>query len=81
MRLDASADQMDRTGKHPCEKPYEMMSDIVRASTREGALVLDCFAGSGVSLVAARDQGRKAIGIELDEAWVNQATDRLNQPH
>ena len=70
-----------RTGKHPCEKPYEMMSDIVRASTREGALVLDCFAGSGVSLVAARDQGRRAIGIELDEAWVNQATDRLSQPH
>ena len=69
-----------RKGKHPCEKPYEMMSDIVRASTREGALVLDCFAGSGVSLVAARDQGRRVIGIELDEAWVNQATDRLSQP-
>lgn len=70
-----------RSGKHPCEKPYEMMADIIRASTREGALVLDCFAGSGVSLVAARDLGRRAIGIELDEAWVNQATDRLSHPN
>ena len=58
-----------RTGKHPCEKPYDMMADIVRASSAEGAVVLDCFAGSGVVIKAARDLNRHAIGVELDPTW------------
>jgi len=64
-------------GKHPCEKPLAMMGHIVRSSTRENAVVLDCFAGSGAMLHAAHNLGRRYIGIELDETWAARARARL----
>lgn len=51
---------------HPCEKPAEMMRHIVRASSRPGDLVLDCFAGSGVTSATAKSEGRRWLGIEID---------------
>ena len=57
-------------GKHPAEKPLDLLSHIIRSSTFEDDIVLDCFSGSGNTLVAALDEGRYAIGIEIDEDWV-----------
>ena len=64
-------------GKHPCEKPLEMMEHIVRASSREGATVLDCFMGGGSTGVACRNLGRKFIGIEKDADYFAAAKNRI----
>lgn len=64
-------------GKHVCEKPLAMMRHIVAASSRPGAVVLDCFCGSGVTGEAARQLGRVFIGIDADAHWVAQAGERI----
>ena len=66
-------------GKHPCEKPLAMMEHIIRTSSREGAVVLDCFMGSGVTLEACRNLGRNGIGVDLDEHWWGEACRRVEQ--
>ena len=65
--------------KHPCEKPIALIEHMVRTSTKPGALILDCFAGSGTTLVAARNLGRQAIGIEAIERHCSQTRARLSQ--
>lgn len=59
-------------GKHPAEKPIKMLIDIINATTYEGDIVLDCFAGSGSTAVAALKLNRLSVSIELDEKWINQ---------
>lgn len=66
-------------GKHLCEKPLTMMEHIIRVSSRPGDVVLDCCAGSGTTLLAARNLGRKAIGIELNQEYCDTAIKRLSQ--
>jgi site-specific DNA-methyltransferase (adenine-specific) len=66
-------------GKHPCEKPLEMLEHIIAASSRPGAVVLDCFAGSGNTLVAAKKLGRHYIGIDIDPHWVDVTKGKLGQ--
>jgi site-specific DNA-methyltransferase (adenine-specific) len=66
-------------GKHPCEKPLPLLAFMLRVSTRPGDVVLDSFIGSGSTLEAARDMGRKAIGIEISEAYCEIAAKRLSQ--
>lgn len=53
-------------GKHPCEKPAEMLQQIICASSRPGDLVADFFMGSGSTVKAALLSGRRAIGVELE---------------
>lgn len=65
--------------KHPCEKPIKMVSDMIQAATRENALILDPFMGSGTTLVAAKQLGRKAIGIEISREYCDIAIQRLQQ--
>lgn len=66
--------------KHICEKPLDMMRDIVRISSRPDALVLDTFAGSGNSLRAARELGRRWLGCDTDRTWVERANRRITAP-
>ena len=54
---------------HPCEKPVDLLSDLIKTSTRPGDLVLDCFAGSGATGIAAKVTGRRAILIEQEESY------------
>lgn len=53
-------------GKHPCEKPADMLRDIILASSRPGELVADFFMGSGSTIKAALHCGRRALGVELE---------------
>jgi len=57
-------------GKHPCEKPADLIRHIVRASSRPGDVVLDSFTGSGVVGRIAIEEGRSFIGSEIDPHWV-----------
>ena len=66
-----------KSGKHPNQKPVALMDWLVRSYTEPGHLVLDNVAGSGTTLVAARAAGRRAIGIELREDYVETIIDRL----
>jgi DNA modification methylase len=54
---------------HPNEKPVELIRVMVEASSQFDETVFDPFAGSGSTLVAALLEGRKAIGIEMDEKY------------
>lgn len=64
---------------HPTSKPLPMVSEWVRHFTNHGDTVLDPFAGSGTTLRAAVDNGRKAIGVEIDEAYCELIAKRLSQ--
>jgi adenine-specific DNA-methyltransferase len=65
-------------GKHECEKPLALMEHIVALSSRPGDVVLDCFAGSGVTGEAAANLGRSFVGIEKDARWCERAANRIN---
>ena len=62
---------------HPCPKPLPLMLELVSLFTDPGETILDPFAGSGTTLVAAYQLGRKAIGIELEEKWCEVTARRL----
>jgi adenine-specific DNA-methyltransferase len=64
-------------GKHPCEKPLPMMEHIILASSKAGATVFDPFMGSGSTGVAAIKHGRRFIGCDLSERWVNRTRQRI----
>ena len=64
---------------HPTAKPIPMIRDMVRKFTNQGDTVLDPFAGSGTTLRAAVDEGRKAIGVELEERYCEIIAKRLAQ--
>lgn len=62
---------------HPTQKPITLMREIIKCN--EGDIVLDPFAGSGSTLIAARDCGKKAIGVELDEGYCEIIANRLSR--
>lgn len=64
-------------GKHVCEKPNAMLEHMISVSSKSESVVLDCFAGSSSTLIAAKKLGRNYIGIEIDEHWVKIARSRL----
>lgn len=64
---------------HPTQKPVEVISPLIRASSLIGDMVIDPFMGSGTTLRAAKDLGRKAIGIEIEEKYCEIAARRLAQ--
>ena len=64
---------------HPTTKPLLLMVDLVTLFTDEGETILDPFAGSGTTGVAAKLNGRKAILIEQNERYCEVAAKRLQQ--
>lgn len=64
-------------GKHPCEKPADMLKQIIDASSRPGDLVADFFMGSGSTVKAAISLGRRAIGVELEEDRFRQTVNEV----
>ncbi len=56
-------------GKHPAEKPISLLEHAISATTYSDDIVLDCFAGSGSTAVAALKLGRYAISIEIEDKW------------
>lgn len=64
-------------GKHPCEKPADLMEHIIRSSSRPGDVVADFFMGSGATLKAALKLGRVGIGVELEEERFNQTVEEI----
>jgi site-specific DNA-methyltransferase (adenine-specific) len=68
----------EREGWHPCQMPLLLLQRIVATSSNPGDLVLDPFAGSGTTAVAAAILGRKYLGIELSMEYTRQARQRLH---
>jgi site-specific DNA-methyltransferase (adenine-specific) len=66
-------------GKHPAEKPLPLLRHIITVSSRPGDVVLDSCAGSFSTLEAARQCGRKGIGIEQERHWWTYGQRRLSQ--
>ena len=64
---------------HPTEKPIRILRQMIESSSCLGELVLDPFAGSGSTLIAAVVEGRRAIGIELEERYCETAAKRLTE--
>lgn len=69
----------ERDVDHPTPKPEWLMRKLVQASAPYGGLVLDAYMGSGSTLRAAKDLGRRAIGIEIEERYCELAAKRLQQ--
>jgi DNA modification methylase len=64
---------------HPCARPLAQMLFLIDILSEEGDLVIDPFCGTGTTLRAAKDLGRKAIGIEIEEKYCEIAARRLDQ--
>jgi site-specific DNA-methyltransferase (adenine-specific) len=65
--------------QHPTQKPTELMSHFISLHSNPGDIILDPFLGSGTTAVAAKQLGRKYIGIEIDPKYCKIAEDRLRQ--
>lgn len=65
-------------GKHPAEKPADMLEHIIRASSFPGDIVLDCFGGSGSTALAALRLNRRTISFEIEEQWFAKICDRIS---
>lgn len=64
---------------HPCEKPLELISDILALYSDEGHVVLDCFSGSGTTEVACHNLNRRFICIEKDPDYWAASVKRLEE--
>lgn len=67
----------DKNEGHSAQKPVALLRKLISLSTRPGELVYDPFAGSGSTLIAAKLEDRRALGVEIDERFVGLARRRL----
>ena len=68
-------------GKRPAEKPASLLEHAIEATTFPGDIVLDCFAGSGSTALAALKLGRRSISMEIDPKWIRATTARAQLRH
>jgi site-specific DNA-methyltransferase (adenine-specific) len=68
-------------GKHPTQKPVSLVARCLRASTNVGDLVIDPFAGSGTTGLAALQLGRNFLGCDREEKYARLAVKRLSKPN
>jgi DNA modification methylase len=82
IRIGDVIDWTDYTGNrlHPSQKPVNLLLPLIDTFSAPGSLILDPFAGSGSTLVAAKMLGRSWLGIELDAKYHATASRRLEQP-
>lgn len=74
--LDVNNQNTLQTG-YPTEKNLDMLKLIIKTSSDPGDLVLDCFAGSGTTLVAAEELGRQWIGVDIGDEAIRIIRDRF----
>jgi site-specific DNA-methyltransferase (adenine-specific) len=67
----------ERVQWHPCQMPVVLLERIIRGCSKPGDLVLDPFAGSGTTLVAASRLGRRWVGVELSRQYAERAMERI----
>jgi site-specific DNA-methyltransferase (adenine-specific) len=65
--------------QHPCQLPIHLMDRIILLTTDENDVVLDPFSGTGTTAISAKRLGRKYIGFELDENYVDISRQKLKQ--
>jgi DNA modification methylase len=70
------AGRMDELKMHPTVKPVAMIADAIRDCSRRGSIVLDAFAGSGTTIMAAEQLGRRAFCMEIDPNYADVAIRR-----
>jgi len=68
-----------RKVRHPNEKPVGLLRELIESSTRQGDVVLDPFAGSGSTAVAAVLSGRRAVLVESDVRWLKLIRQRARE--
>ena len=66
-------------GKHPAEKPIDLLIHAIMATTFDDDIVLDCFSGSGATAIAANECGRKSISIEIEPEWYDYSVKRVDE--
>lgn len=66
-------------GKHPTQKPFDLLRRIVLASTNKGDIVLDPFTGSSTTGLAAHMHGRKFVGMDTEREYLRLSTKRLGE--
>ena len=64
---------------HPTQKPMKLIKQLILLGSKPGDLIIDPFVGSGTTLVAAKELGRKAIGIEVNIDYCDMTLGRLSQ--
>lgn len=64
---------------HPTSKPIKLMARLARNSSRRGGIILDLFAGSGSTLIACEQLGRRSFNMELDPKYVDAIIDRWQE--
>lgn len=64
-------------GLHPTQKPLKLMEDIIKIHSNPSDIIVDCFAGSGTTLIAAKNLNRQFIGIEKEKEYYDIAVRRL----
>lgn len=69
---------MPENTDHPTQKPEKLLAKIILASSREGEMVFDPFAGSGTALVTAKKLKRSFCGVEIDKTYCGLAAKRLS---
>lgn len=69
--------QPNEAGLHPTQKPVKLMQSLIELTTQPGQTVLDPFAGSGSTLLAAKNTDRRYIGVEMSEEYVQTCRSRL----
>lgn len=69
----------DRDKVHGAQKPIRLIEDLIKGFSNEGDIVLDCFAGSGTTLLAAKNLSRNYVGIELSPEYIDIINKRLTQ--
>ena len=62
---------------HPTQKSLPLFEDLIKKHSNKGDLVLDCFAGSGTTAIAARNTERDFIGCEMDETYYIKSIERI----